>query len=691
MTATIAHAPEREIPGMDTTAYRTLLTFAVDSCVLPRVQEQLASWLRERQFEVDLTVSGWHATASAELVVVHHESAAGRDFRARTVEVNQAGRWTTELTAHVPPRGTGWLTLNVTNDRGRNANVPRLARYLLDVLDTYDGEMPLSSEAVVVGAAGVEELFDAACDPDRHGLLMVAGTDAGLPFSAFVDKVRFWTSNVRGLAQAVVLDPPATQAFNQLIGTTHAVAPWTMRSYQAAVDPAWEPDARRHRILGSSRLGSQPDTAIRGYLSRIAREHAAQRPTPQAVIRVGRDLARLEDRLLVAPLLSSIPEVTQSPGAVQHPTADLGRPGAVTESTLEPDAATRTPADDPTVLPAQPEPTVDASSSQDRPASPGVADVPARPAAEHQAGVLEPSDGSSRDDDATVAAGDQLTAEAASYLAQVELAKQLLGVESLDEDTLRQVAETVRRARHDAEAVSRITRELTARQQRIADLEDEVAFHKELYAEEEFDRVLAEEARTRAEDEARWLRQQLREEGNFTAAHATVPTDSLTRYPNSFDELLSRLPELAGRGVVFTGDQEVVRGLDDVDGNGKIVRAAWESLLVAADYVAARNAGDHHQGLGQYLERTPSGYRPLSTKKHAWGESSATMAKYGSDRVFPVPRDVAPSGCAFMEAHFKLGRVGMVSPRLHYLDDYANTGKVLVGYIGPHLRTVSTN
>ena len=59
MTATIAHAPEREIPGMDTTAYRTLLTFAVDSCVLPRVQEQLASWLRERQFEVDLTVSGW--------------------------------------------------------------------------------------------------------------------------------------------------------------------------------------------------------------------------------------------------------------------------------------------------------------------------------------------------------------------------------------------------------------------------------------------------------------------------------------------------------------------------------------------------------------------------------------------------------------------------------------------------------
>jgi len=44
-----------------------------------------------------------------------------------------------------------------------------------------------------------------------------------------------------------------------------------------------------------------------------------------------------------------------------------------------------------------------------------------------------------------------------------------------------------------------------------------------------------------------------------------------------------------------------------------------------------------------------------------------------------------------MEAHFKIGKLGMVSPRMHVLDCWVNHGKVFVGYIGAHLRVVQTN
>ncbi|GAA1082723.1 hypothetical protein [Tsukamurella spumae] len=42
-------------------------------------------------------------------------------------------------------------------------------------------------------------------------------------------------------------------------------------------------------------------------------------------------------------------------------------------------------------------------------------------------------------------------------------------------------------------------------------------------------------------------------------------------------------------------------------------------------------------------------------------------------------------------AHFKIAQSGMISPRMHYLDDTARTKKVYVGYIGPHLPTKATN
>ena len=44
-----------------------------------------------------------------------------------------------------------------------------------------------------------------------------------------------------------------------------------------------------------------------------------------------------------------------------------------------------------------------------------------------------------------------------------------------------------------------------------------------------------------------------------------------------------------------------------------------------------------------------------------------------------------------MKAHFKLASIGMLSPRMYYHDDYANSGKIYIGYIGRHLTNTMTN
>jgi hypothetical protein len=44
-----------------------------------------------------------------------------------------------------------------------------------------------------------------------------------------------------------------------------------------------------------------------------------------------------------------------------------------------------------------------------------------------------------------------------------------------------------------------------------------------------------------------------------------------------------------------------------------------------------------------------------------------------------------------MEAHFRLGKLGMISPRMYVLDCWVKHEKVFVGYIGAHLPIVQTN
>lgn len=231
----------------------------------------------------------------------------------------------------------------------------------------------------------------------------------------------------------------------------------------------------------------------------------------------------------------------------------------------------------------------------------------------------------------------------------------------------------------------------TAAETQIGSLEEQLARAHDLAEDTALALRQAEEDRVRTEDEARWLRARLAELTDADTAWQAPPAEATTTLVTDLTDLLTRLPDLAETGVVFTGDPDPITDLATQDTLGNIALVAWESLLVLGDYAAAKRNGDHTGNFRQYLLHTPSGYRTMSVHRLAVKESEQTMAMYGEERIFPVPTTVDPSGTIAMEAHLKLPKLGILTPRIHFHDDTHASGNVYVGYLGRHLRTPATN
>jgi hypothetical protein len=158
-------------------SYQMLLGVEPDGDVIGRVVEQFGAWLRARKnWDPPLDVNAFQQNVDRDLLTLRHESSDGREFRARLTEASPSGQWRTELTVEVPASGNPWIALQVANSEGRWTQVPALAGFLLDTLTTKDGSTAISSGARVVHAASVDDLLEEICDPDRQGLLLVAGS-----------------------------------------------------------------------------------------------------------------------------------------------------------------------------------------------------------------------------------------------------------------------------------------------------------------------------------------------------------------------------------------------------------------------------------------------------------------------------------------------------------------------------------
>ena len=653
--------------------------------------QQVSGWLREKGYgEVDLTDSKFERLPNgAELVVTHGLNKRGHSVRVRLTETDARGKqWLTSIAMHSPSRDAGWLSVRVAHSGGKSAETPKVARYLMEVLDLRDSGYRVAPGAPVIRPDGVDDLLEAVCDPDRNGLLFVAGTDtAGVDlFAPFTEKVERWARRIHGVAQFVVLDPAATAAFNDGIGATHATPPWAIRSYAPGADPAWEPDARRHRILGTRRLANEDDRDISQIIFRAARRHAASHKLPDAARSVLKDLNRIEDRALLNSLFTA-PEETPAP---------TPRPSTPVPLETVVDAAEQIVAETEEAL-AQAIPTAHDDSGATPPDAlsedANETSIDDTGSTEHAADLPDSQTTTGTNEATPEVTLPDVAAHVAEYLATIEMAKQALGVDDLNADMLRQIADAASRAKEQAAArealADRVSRELIERQEQIDDLEDRMNEATTTADDAVLEQRLAEDARRNAEDEVRWLRGLLDKQGRHEEAWAPLPDTEVTKVPDNFETLLDRLEEL--EGVVFTGDRRTTLGLDDQDTMGNIVSAAWECLLVLVDYAAAKASGDYTGNMKQYLLNTPSGYRTVPKKRFGEKEASSTLDQWANDRAFPVSREVDEDGRILMEAHFKLPHCGMVTPRIHYYDHTHASGKIYVGYIGPHLRTKGTN
>lgn len=126
---------------------------------------------------------------------------------------------------------------------------------------------------------------------------------------------------------------------------------------------------------------------------------------------------------------------------------------------------------------------------------------------------------------------------------------------------------------------------------------------------------------------------------------------------------------------------------------GNWASTTWEILLALDDYAEETLAGRCPRDVGGYLKNVPAGCHGYAPGKHVPTESETVQnnPKMALPRTLPVPVDVSPDGYVYMAAHFRIASYGMISPRMHYLDDTGGSGKVYVGYIGPHLENTLTS
>lgn len=271
---------------------------------------------------------------------------------------------------------------------------------------------------------------------------------------------------------------------------------------------------------------------------------------------------------------------------------------------------------------------------------------------------------------------------------QLSLVKKILGLTHITEKALTELVARLARRDQEKRALANLQERIDRLQSNVEGLQDQNRELIDALDEAQLETEIARLDLDAAHDKTRWLSSRLKQTGDYEAEWLPVPDEFVEERPSSFGELLNRIDDLVG--LQFTGDVKEVLQLDAVDTNGAALRVAWDAVLLMTDYVRARAAGDFTQGLDQFIASTPPGYREFPAGKFAETETRATMKSFGKERVFPVPSSIHPEGEVVMKAHFKLARIGTVSPRMHIYDAHPAAPLVCIGYIGSHLTNTQT-
>ncbi|WP_016700463.1 hypothetical protein [Actinoalloteichus spitiensis] len=601
---------------------------------------QLRSWLRGKGYAADALTPGRSVRLERDVegaLLERRLRDGSHQVRAR---IREPRGWITQLTVAVPrrERDRPWLWLDIespgprTGDRRVWTGTPRLAAALTEVLDVRDGAHALRPGPVRIGVDDTHWLLTVLGDRRRRGLAILAGSSGhdDVEFSRWVGLAGRLLNQTTGLAATYVLDPAATEAFNRDAGPGYAVPPWHLRSYRPGLDLADRVGARRHRVLGLSRIVESDDRENARILGWKAREVAENSPLPAVVLRAHRALEEEMDSLLVAGLSNTASSTARPPSPPPVPTAPRdGRDEPEPEANDEPTAPAHAPAPD---------------------------------------GVL---------------------IDRARWTALTDALLAATGSAEVTVETLTALGSLGSAARHARSARELIAEHLRERTSEINQLREERDLLRRGWEDEQLEH--AETAEELVTVEARLRRTLALWARDARVSHLEPPSGDDDARPHTYEELIEHLDKLAH--VVFTGDQQTTLALADKDTLCVWVGKIWAALLALEDYATASAEGRCERDVAGYLRNLPRGCRGVSANRHAHNETNDVQNNhhFSAARTFPVPVEVRPEGRAFMGAHFKITKYGMTSPRLHYLDDTAHSGRVYVGYIGRHLPSKRTN
>lgn len=267
------------------------------------LEEQVVSWLRSKQYPDDLSTGHHHLPRDARLTVVHQEHQGGRvASRYRLVETTE-GTWDVTLTLGtqrtvgaylwVDVRGPGEPNPRTGQMRCKFAAVPRVVRDAIQVLPAMDSLALLAPSATVVHPDGVASLVEAIQDPDRRGLLLVAGPPES-DYEGWKAQVDSLTQDIVGLGATYFLTPSAAEELSGHVTWGQGIAPGSLRTFLPGANLSSTLDSRRHRILGSESIRSGSASRYRVMLGWSAREQLLERPLPPVLGRVDALLAREE-------------------------------------------------------------------------------------------------------------------------------------------------------------------------------------------------------------------------------------------------------------------------------------------------------------------------------------------------------------------------------------------------------------
>ena len=294
----------------------------------------------------------------------------------------------------------------------------------------------------------------------------------------------------------------------------------------------------------------------------------------------------------------------------------------------------------------------------------------------------------------------QRAADTAAEKAQAALtANTELRLELKRERTAREVAERAHAAavsNDDDRPELKLARENAELEQRLQRAHDDLDVQAALADAAEAERDGAEAER----DEAVWRRAVL-------AAHLGVPDTGVSDTgepaeelpPVSFIEVLDRA---AHPLLEFTLDREIAAALDRHPRAAvwrRCTAAALATMGIYADAKARAHARGTSAGPGladlAAFARSGCDHIAISAARIATSESATVTSapQLAAQRRFPVPPHVSPDRAAAMFAHVRIGGRRPPAPRLHFLDrtDDPADGRIYIGYLGPHLRTSTTN